>query len=177
MELSDASAIAGSITGFGFDKYTRHCCSDIVTCWLSLVTYAPLEYDGSMTSLPIIESPARPAERACPARSESKGSYAFVSLGCPKNLIDSERMLGLLQLDGYKLVPEPAGADFVIVNTCGFIERARQESLSTIHQMLDLKRQGRPRGVIVSGCFAGRGKGALFESPPGDHHPPRGVGR
>ena len=57
-----------------------------------------------------------------PAR-DVKGTYAFVSLGCPKNLVDSERMLGLLQLDGYRLVDNPDGADFVVVNTCGFIER------------------------------------------------------
>ena len=63
---------------------------------------------------------------------ESKGSYAFVSLGCPKNLVDSEKMLGTLALDGYTLVPEAAGSDFVIVNTCGFIESARAESRSVI---------------------------------------------
>ena len=70
---------------------------------------------------------------------EQQGTYAFVSLGCPKNLVDSERMLGLLQLDGYKLVHDPVGADFVVVNTCGFIERARQESLwpGTIREMLE----------------------------------------
>ena len=101
---------------------------------------------------------------------ETKGTYAFVSLGCPKNLIDSERMLGLLQLDGYRLVHEPAGADFVVVNTCGFIERARQESLSTIHEMLDLKRRGQTRGVIVSGCLAEREKEALLESCPEIDH-------
>ena len=61
-----------------------------------------------------------------------KGKYAFISLGCPKNLVDSERMLGLLQLDGYQLVEEPAGADFVIINTCGFIEAARTESYGAI---------------------------------------------
>ena len=55
----------------------------------------------------------------------AKGRYAFVSLGCPKNLVDSERMLGLLQLDGYELVNDPQGADFAVVNTCGFIEAAR----------------------------------------------------
>ena len=67
-----------------------------------------------------------------------KGTYAFVSLGCPKNLVDSERMLGLLQLDGYRLVHEPRGADFVVVNTCGFIERARDESFASIDEMLAL---------------------------------------
>ena len=50
-----------------------------------------------------------------------KGTYSFISLGCPKNLVDSERMLGLLQLDGYELVEDPKGADFAVVNTCGFI--------------------------------------------------------
>ena len=54
-----------------------------------------------------------------------KGTYAFVSLGCPKNTVDSERMLGLLQIDGYQLVQEPDGADFVVVNTCGFIDPRR----------------------------------------------------
>ncbi|HVA50803.1 MAG TPA: 30S ribosomal protein S12 methylthiotransferase RimO [Pirellulales bacterium] len=96
----------------------------------------------------------------------SKGSYCFVSLGCPKNLVDSERMLGLLQLDGYRLVPEPEGADFVVVNTCGFIERARDESYAAIHEMLDLKRRGGTRGVIVSGCLAEREKEALLERCP-----------
>ena len=65
-----------------------------------------------------------------------------MSLGCPKNTVDSERMLGLLRLDGYQLVADPDGADFVVVNTCGFIEAARQESFSAIHEMLDLKREG-----------------------------------
>ena len=56
-------------------------------------------------------------------------TFAFVSLGCPKNLVDSERMLGKLAQDGYALVPDADGADVVVINTCGFIEPARQESL------------------------------------------------
>ncbi|HEY5314690.1 MAG TPA: 30S ribosomal protein S12 methylthiotransferase RimO [Pirellulales bacterium] len=96
----------------------------------------------------------------------AKGSYAFVSLGCPKNLVDSERMLGLLQLDGYRLVNEPEGADFVVVNTCGFIERARDESFAAIHEMLELKRRGAIKGVIVSGCLAEREKESLLEKCP-----------
>ncbi len=96
----------------------------------------------------------------------SKGTYAFVSLGCPKNLVDSERMLGLLQLDGYRLVDDPDGADFVVVNTCGFIESARQESFGAIDEMLQLKRQGRTRGVIVSGCLAERQKETLLDERP-----------
>jgi ribosomal protein S12 methylthiotransferase len=99
---------------------------------------------------------------------QSKGTYAFVSLGCPKNLIDSEKMLGMLALDGYVLVSEPAGADFVVVNTCGFIESSRQESKSVIREMLDLKEQGKTRGVIVAGCLPERLGGArLREELPG----------
>lgn len=101
---------------------------------------------------------------------DAKGTYAFVSLGCPKNLVDSERMLGLLQVDGYKLVPNPVGADFVVVNTCGFIEQARQESFSAIDEMLELKRQGKIRGVIVSGCLAERQKESLLVERPGIDH-------
>jgi ribosomal protein S12 methylthiotransferase len=100
------------------------------------------------------------------ARGTSKGKYAFVSLGCPKNLVDSERMLGLLQLDGYQLVDDPKNADFAVVNTCGFIEAARTESFAAIDEMLDLKRRGKIRGVIVSGCLAERQRESLLESRP-----------
>jgi ribosomal protein S12 methylthiotransferase len=73
-------------------------------------------------------------------------TYAFVTLGCPKNLVDSEKMLGTLALDGYALVSDPAGADFVIVNTCGFIESSRAESKAVIREMLDLKKSGKTKG-------------------------------
>jgi len=86
----------------------------------------------------------------------NKGRYSFISLGCPKNTVDSERMLGLLQLDGYQLVREPNDADFVVVNTCGFIEEARAESYGAIDEMLQLKSEGKIKGVIVSGCLAER---------------------
>ena len=75
-------------------------------------------------------------------------------------------MLGRLQLDGYKLVERPEGTDFVIVNTCGFIEQARQESFSAIDEMLNLKRQGHTRGVIVAGCLAERQREDLLVSRP-----------
>lgn len=117
-------------------------------------------------SLPIVE-PKLPQN---PANGQAKGTYAFISLGCPKNLIDSERMLGSLSLDGYALVPEPEGADFVIVNTCGFIESSRQESKAVIREMLDLKQRGKTRGVIVAGCLAERlGSGLVDELPEIDH--------
>ena len=100
----------------------------------------------------------------------AKGRYAFVSLGCPKNTVDSERMLGLLQLDGYELIPDPSEADFAIVNTCGFIEAARQESFAAIDDMLELKRSGQLKGVIVSGCLAERQQQSLLEERPEIDH-------
>lgn len=95
-----------------------------------------------------------------------KGTYAFISLGCPKNTVDSERMLGLLKLDGYQLVAEPEGSDFVVVNTCGFIEAARAESFKAIDEMIDLKKKGSTKGVIVSGCLAERQKEQLLVDRP-----------
>ncbi len=112
--------------------------------------------------------PAR--TRPTPAAPPTKGTYAFVSLGCPKNLVDSERMLGKLAQDGYALTPDADGADVVVVNTCGFIEPARQESLSVIREMLDLKRRGRVGAVVVAGCLAERKKEDLLaEVPEVDH--------
>jgi ribosomal protein S12 methylthiotransferase len=99
-----------------------------------------------------------------------KGTYAFVSLGCPKNLVDSERMLGKLAQDGYTLVPDADGADVVVVNTCGFIEPARQESLAVIREMLALKEQGRVGSVVVAGCLAERKKDDLLQEVPGVDH-------
>jgi ribosomal protein S12 methylthiotransferase len=75
-----------------------------------------------------------------------KGTYAFVSLGCPKNTVDSERMMGLLQLDGYRLVRDPQGTDFVVVNTCGFIEPSRLPRSTRCSVSNGLQ----TRGVIVS---------------------------
>ncbi len=96
--------------------------------------------------------------------------FAFVSLGCPKNTVDSERMLGKLAQDGYILTPNADGADVVIVNTCGFIEPARQESLGVIREMLALKGQGRVGAVVVAGCLAERKKDDLLAEVPGVDH-------
>jgi ribosomal protein S12 methylthiotransferase len=105
-----------------------------------------------------------------PRPDEPKGTYAFVSLGCPKNLVDSERMLGKLAQDGYAPVADADGADVVIVNTCGFIEPARQESLAVIREMLALKEQGRVGAVVVAGCLAERKKDELLQEVPGVDH-------
>jgi ribosomal protein S12 methylthiotransferase len=97
---------------------------------------------------------------------ETKGNYAFVSLGCPKNTVDSERMLGKLAQDGYALQPDADGADVVVVNTCGFIEPARQESLAVIREMLALKKAGKVGAVVVAGCMAERQRDVLLEQVP-----------
>ena len=97
-------------------------------------------------------------------------TFAFVSLGCPKNLVDSERMLGKLAQDGYQLTPDADGADVVVINTCGFIEPARQESLGVIREMLSLKEQGRVGAVVVAGCLAERKKDDLLNEVPGVDH-------
>jgi ribosomal protein S12 methylthiotransferase len=94
-------------------------------------------------------------------------TYACVSLGCPKNLVDTERMLGKLAQDGYALVPEADGADVVVINTCGFIEAARQESLGVIREMVELKQQGRVGAVVVAGCLAERKQDDLLTEVPG----------
>src|SRR5262249_42013522 len=99
-----------------------------------------------------------------------KGTYAFVSLGCPKNLVDSERMLGKLAQDGYTLTPDPDAADVAVVNPCGFIEPARQESLGVIREMLALKDEGRVGAVVVAGCLAERKKDDLLAEVPGVDH-------
>ena len=100
------------------------------------------------------------------ATAAAKGTLAFVSLGCPKNTVDSERMLGKIAQDGYALTPDADGADVVVVNTCGFIEPARQESLAVIREMLALKSQGRVGAVVVAGCLAERQREMLLEAVP-----------
>jgi ribosomal protein S12 methylthiotransferase len=104
-------------------------------------------------------------DKKCVSKSADP-TFAFVSLGCPKNLVDSERMLGKLVQDGYTLVPDAGGADVVVINTCGFIESARQESLGVIREMLARKEQGEVGAVVVAGCLAERQGQALLDELP-----------
>lgn len=83
-------------------------------------------------------------------------SVYFVSLGCPKNLVDSQVMLGLLKSNRFTITEEPSEADTVIVNTCSFIDSAKQESINTILEMADYKESGRLKNLVVSGCMAQR---------------------
>jgi ribosomal protein S12 methylthiotransferase len=80
----------------------------------------------------------------------------FVSLGCPKNLVDSEVMMGILARNGYELVPRAEDADVLVVNTCSFIEAAQQESIETILEMAEHKKSGRAQKLIVAGCLVER---------------------
>lgn len=89
-----------------------------------------------------------------------------VSLGCAKNQVDTERMLGLLTGAGYDLTPNPAEADVLLVNTCGFIEPAKQESINAILEMARYKRSGRCKTLVVTGCLSERYRAELREAMP-----------
>ena len=80
----------------------------------------------------------------------------FVSLGCPKNLVDSEVMMGLLVRAGAELSPRAEDADVIVVNTCSFIESAQQESVNTILEMAEHKASGRAKKLVVAGCLVER---------------------
>src|SRR4029078_5140729 len=83
----------------------------------------------------------------------------FVSLGCPKNLVDSEVMMGTLQQAGYEITNSAEDAETVVVNTCGFIESAKQESIDAIIEATRLKGEGKAKRVIVAGCLVERYRG------------------
>ena len=90
----------------------------------------------------------------------------FVSLGCDKNLVDSEMMLGILRDRGYELVNDEAEADIIIVNTCSFILDAKEESIETLIEMGMMKEKGRCRLLIAAGCLAERYRDEVFENMP-----------
>src|SRR5688572_20027372 len=94
-------------------------------------------------------------------------SVAFVSLGCPKNLVDSERMLGLLAQDGLTITPDAERADAIVINTCGFLEASKTESLKEIRDAIELKKTGKCRRVVVAGCLVQRHKTKLLSEAPG----------
>lgn len=98
--------------------------------------------------------------------SENNKKVHFVSLGCPKNLVDTEIMLGSLNQDGYSVVENAEEADTVIVNTCGFIEDSKKESVDTILDMASLKRDGKLKDLVVAGCLTQRYKDELVDSLP-----------
>ena len=90
----------------------------------------------------------------------------FISLGCDKNLVDTEKMLGILGKEGYSFVDDENEADIVVVNTCCFIGDAKEESINTILQMAELKKTGRLKALIVTGCLAQRYKQEIIDEIP-----------
>ncbi|HEY4362695.1 MAG TPA: 30S ribosomal protein S12 methylthiotransferase RimO [Bryobacteraceae bacterium] len=90
----------------------------------------------------------------------------FVSLGCPKNLVDTEVMMGQLTASGHELTPHPSDADVIVVNTCSFIDPAKQESVDTILEMAEYKKTGRAQKLIVAGCLVERYRGEIAEKMP-----------
>ena len=93
-------------------------------------------------------------------------TFAMISLGCAKNLVNSEQMLYLLSEAGYTLVPEADGADLAVVNTCGFIDAAKSEAIDNILEMAELKKAGRLGGLIVTGCLSERYKDSILSELP-----------
>lgn len=115
----------------------------------------------------------KPQSAPSPAPSdEPVRTVSFVSLGCPKNLVDSEKMLGLLAQDGLEIISHDADADLdpadaIVVNTCGFLEASKDESLTVIKDALDLKSRGKVKRVVVAGCLVQRHRAKMLEWAPG----------
>ena len=93
-------------------------------------------------------------------------TFAMISLGCAKNLVNSEQMLYLMNEAGFTLVPEAEGADLAVVNTCGFIDAAKTEAIDNILELAELKKQGKLGGLIVTGCLAERYKDSILSELP-----------
>src|ERR671918_499667 len=90
----------------------------------------------------------------------------FISLGCPKNLVDSEVMMGRLRESGYEITADASEADTLVVNTCGFIESAKKESIDAILEAARLKTEGKARRLVVAGCLVERYRDELREEMP-----------
>ena len=101
-----------------------------------------------------------------PATTPSGTKIGFVSLGCPKNLVDSEVMMGLLQRAGATITVDAANADVLVVNTCSFIDKAKQESVDTILEMARLKTDGRAQRLVVAGCMVERYRDEIQKNIP-----------
>lgn len=97
---------------------------------------------------------------------ENKNNLHLISLGCPKNKVDSEMMLGQMLKNGYQMTDEAESADTIVVNTCSFIEESQQESVQKILEMADLKEKGRLKKLVVTGCLVQRYKDKLVDELP-----------
>jgi ribosomal protein S12 methylthiotransferase len=108
---------------------------------------------------PVSQAAAEPAKQARPR-------VGFVSLGCPKNLVDSEVMMGLLSTSGVEITSRAEDADIIVVNTCSFIDSAKQESVDTILEMARFKESGRAKRLIVAGCLVERYRDEIRKNIP-----------
>jgi ribosomal protein S12 methylthiotransferase len=106
------------------------------------------------------------APPTAPAGDAARPRVGFVSLGCPKNLVDSEVMMGLLDRAGAELTADPEAAEILVVNTCSFIDSAKQESVDTILEMAQHKTMGRARRLIVAGCLVERYRDEIQKNIP-----------
>src|SRR6202158_2520980 len=113
---------------------------------------------------PTVASENAPDEATSTPASRPKGG--FVSLGCPKNLVDSEVMMGMLAQAGAELIPRAEDADVIVVNTCSFIASAQQESVNTILEMVRFKTDGRARKLVVAGCLVERFRDDIRQNIP-----------
>src|SRR5256885_6953080 len=101
------------------------------------------------------------------SKTRANTKVGFVSLGCPKNLVDSEVMMGILSREGYELTPHAAEAEILVVNTCSFIESAQKESVDTILEMAEHKKFGAAKKLIVAGWLVERYRDQILELVPG----------
>ncbi len=114
--------------------------------------------------LPVLGEAPKPAPES--NQTAFGGNVAIVTLGCAKNLVDSEVMLGSLVAKGFRSVPDPADADLIVVNTCAFLQSAVEEGLEKILEMTKYKQTGRCRQLIVAGCMVERYRGDLIRDLP-----------
>src|SRR5208337_2629071 len=113
------------------------------------------------------KSPTAPVEKNVSSSSPAPRSrVGFVSLGCPKNLVDSEVMMGMLSTNGAEITSRAEDADIIVVNTCSFIDTAKQESVDTILEMVQHKTHGRARKLIVTGCLVERYRNEIQKNIP-----------
>lgn len=120
----------------------------------------PMTVENTLTAAP--EAASSLPERALPPRTK----VGFVSLGCPKNLVDSEVMMGLLAESGVELTQSAEDADVIVVNTCSFIDSAKQESVNTILEMAQHKVTGKAKRLVVAGCLVERYRNEIQTNIP-----------
>jgi ribosomal protein S12 methylthiotransferase len=113
-----------------------------------------------------VENPTVAPPRQEPAQSKTPLKVGFVSLGCPKNLVDSEVMMGMLQTGGAQITSRAEDADVIVVNTCSFIDSAKQESVNTILEMAQHKINGKAQKLVVAGCLVERYRSEIQKNIP-----------